>query len=96
MSVFPQQPSGRSRDPRPADPSTANANWGTLVIVLVVVIIAVVVGYVVKTGNETVPSTLTVTPTPSPRRRSAGGPRHRPPPPRAPAVLLRPQRRALR
>ena len=29
-----------------ADPSTSNANWGTLVIVLVVVIIGVVVGVI--------------------------------------------------
>lgn len=29
-----------------ADPSTSNANWGTLVIVLLVVIVGVVVGVV--------------------------------------------------
>lgn len=37
--------------PTPADTSTQNANWGTLVIVLVLVIAAVIIGTTLYSSN---------------------------------------------
>ena len=48
----------------PADSSTANANWGTAVILLVVIIIAVVIGVVVRNGNQTSSGVQLVNPSP--------------------------------
>lgn len=49
----------------PPDSSTANANWGTAVILLVVIIIAVVIGVVVRNGSQNSPGVQLVNPSSS-------------------------------